>query len=263
MEPATSENDLWVPPPERLALTAEEVDVWRVSLDQRPSTIQACLEILSPHERVRAGRYHFLRDFEHFVVARGVLRNIISRYANVLPHEIQFLYGEYGKPRLRSSGTPLCFNLSHAKGLALYAFSQAQAIGVDIEYAQENFSSDEIARRFFSSNEVASLRALPSELRTVAFFNCWTRKEAYIKARGEGLSHPLDRFTVSIIPGQPARLLMADDPAEPSRWTLMDLSAGTGYVASLAVEGRVRTLRHWQWDEHTPASTPLTGPLRS
>ena len=103
------------------------------------------------------------------------------------------------------------------------------------------------------AGEVASLRALPSDLRTMAFFNCWTRKEAYIKARGEGLSHPLDRFTVSIIPGQPARLLTADDPAEPSRWTLMDLSAGTGYVASLAVEGRVRTLRQWQWHDNAKA----------
>src|SRR2546425_7227123 len=260
MEPKISENDLWVPPPGRLALTAEEVHVWRVWLDQEPSTIEACLEILSPDERIRARKYHFHRDFEHFVVARAVLRHILSRYANVSPHEIEVIYDQYGKPRLRSCATPLGFNLSHAKGIALYAISQVHAIGVDIEYARANSSGDEIARQFFSANEVASLCSLPSGLRTVAFFNCWTRKEAYIKARGEGLSHPLDRFTVSIIPGQPARLLMADDPTETSRWTLMDLSAGAGYVASLAVEGRVRTLRHWQWDDNTGINS-AKGPL--
>lgn len=251
MELTVPENDLWIPPPEGLTLGTEEVHLWRVRLDQQPSTVQAFLEILSPDERVRAGKYYFHRDFEHFVVARGVLRDIISRYINVLPDKIQFFYDQYGKPRLTSCETPLCFNLSHAKGIALYAINKMHAIGVDIEYVREDFSTDEIAERFFSANELASLRALPSDLRTVAFFNCWTRKEAYIKALGEGLSHPLDRFTVSIISGQPARLLMTDDPGETSRWTLMELSAGDGYIASLAVEGKVRTLRHWQWDATT------------
>lgn len=247
MEITTSEKDLWLPPPERLALTAEEVHVWRAWLDQEPSTVQAFLEVLSPDERVRAGKYHFRRDFEHFVVARGMLRDIISRYVNVSSRKIQFLYDQYGKPRLSSCDPPLCFNLSHAKGVALYAISQVNAVGVDIEYARESFSGDEIAERFFSANEVATLRALPSDLRTAAFFNCWTRKEAYIKARGQGLSHPLDRFTVSIVPGQPVRLLMAEDPEETSRWTLMELSAGADHIASLAVEGKVRTLRQWHW----------------
>ena len=242
-----SEKDLWLPPPERSTLTTEEVHVWRVWLDQEPSTVQAFLEILSPDERVRARKYYFHRDFEHFVVARGVLRDIISRYVNVSSHKIQFLYDQYGKPRLSSCGTPLCFNLSHSGGVALYAISQVQAVGVDIEYARENFSIDEIAGRFFSAYEVETLRALPSALRTVAFFNCWTRKEAYIKARGEGLSHPLDRFSVSIIQGEPVRLLMADDPEETSRWTLMELSAGAGHIASLAVEGKVGMLRQWHW----------------
>lgn len=242
-----SENDLWLPPPERSTLTAEEVHVWRVWLDQEPSMVQAFLKILSPDERVRARKYHFHRDFEHFVIARGVLRDIISRYVNVSSSRIQFLYDQYGKPRLSSSGMPLCFNLSHSGGVALYAISQVQAVGVDIEYARENISVDEIAERFFSANEVATLRALPSDLRTVAFFNCWTRKEAYIKARGEGLSHPLDRFTVSIIQGEPVRLLATEEPGETSRWTLIELSAGADHIASLAVEGKVRMLRQWHW----------------
>jgi 4'-phosphopantetheinyl transferase len=251
MELAVGENDLWVSPPECLTLAAEEVHVWRVGLDQKPSTVQALLRSLSPDECERAGKYHFHRHFEHFVVARAALRDIISRYVALSPREIQFLYDQYGKPRLSPCGTPLCFNLSHSKGIALCAISQAQTIGVDVEYARENFSVEEIAERFFSANEVASLRALPSDLRIVGFFNCWTRKEAYIKALGEGLSHPLDRFTVSIAPGQPLRLLMADDPAELSRWTLVEILVGSGYIASLAVEGKVRTLRHWKWDDHT------------
>jgi 4'-phosphopantetheinyl transferase len=250
MEVTISQKDLWLPPPECFALTAEEVHVWRACLDQEPSTVNAFLEILSPDERLRAGKYHFHQDFEKFVVARGALRDIISRYVNVSSHKIEFLYNQYGKPRLSSCGTPLCFNLSHSRGVALYAISQVNAVGVDIEYARQNFSVDEIAGRFFSANEVANLRALPPDLQTAAFFNCWTRKEAYIKALGEGLSHPLDSFTVSIIPGQSARLLMADDLGEISRWTLMELSVGADHVASLAVEGRVRTLRQWQWTPH-------------
>jgi 4'-phosphopantetheinyl transferase len=248
MELAISENDLWVPPPECLTLGAEEVHVWRVRLEQEPHLVQAFLEILSPDERVRAGKYHFHRDFVRFVIARGVLRDILSRYVSVSPDKLRFFYDQYGKPRLSSCVVPLCFNLSHAEGIALYAVSRVDATGVDIEYLRENFSTDEIAEHFFSANELVSLRALPPELRTVAFFNCWTRKEAYIKALGEGLSHPLDTFTVSIIPGQPARLLMADDPGEISRWTMMNLSAGVGYIASLVVEGKVRALRQWQWD---------------
>jgi len=257
MELAVSGSDLWVPPPERLALTTEEVHVWRVGLQQQPWTIGMFLEALSADERVRANKYHFYRDFESFVIARGVLRNIISRYINVASRDIRFSYDQYGKPRLSSGDTSLCFSVSHSSGIALYAISQVDAVGVDIEYARENFSSTEIAEHFFSANEVATLRALPAELRTVAFFNCWTRKEAYIKARGEGLSHPLNRFTVSIIPGQPARLLAADDTKDTSCWTLMELSAGADYVASLAVEGKVRSLRQWQWDDNTSVnSTP-------
>lgn len=242
-----SENDLWMPPPERLTLAAEEVHLWRASLAQAPYTVQTLLETLSPDERERAGKFHFHRDYESFVIARGVLRNIISRYVNVPPDELRFSYDRYGKPRLSSCETPLCFNLSHAKAIALYAVSRVDATGVDVEYVREDFATAEIAERFFSADELSGLRALPPELRTAGFFTCWTRKEAYIKALGEGLSHPLDRFTVSLVPGQPARLLSTDVPGETSRWTLMELQAGTGYIASLAIEGKVGAVRYWQW----------------
>jgi len=249
MDLAVPEKELWLPPPKRLTLTAGEVHVWAVLLDQTPDTVQALLKILSPDECARATRYHFQRDFEHFVIARGVLRDILSRYLNVSSHKIEFLYNQCGKPLLASCDWSLGFNLSHAKGVALCAISQTNAIGVDIEYAREDFPGDEIAERFFSANEVAALRDLAPDLRTVGFFNCWTRKEAYIKARGEGLSHPLDSFTVSLIPGHPARILTADDPLETSRWTLMELLPGRDHIASLAVEGKVRTLRQWHWIE--------------
>lgn len=253
---SVSEDELWVPAPDRLVLTREEVHIWRVDLHRQPDTIRAFLGTLSADEHVRAGKYHFQRDFKRFVISRGVLRNIISRYINVASRDIRFSYDQYGRPRLSSCVIPFCFSLSHTSGIALYAISQGQAVGVDIEYARKNFSGIKIAERFFSVNEIATLRALPAGLQTAAFFNCWTRKEAYLKARGEGLSHPLNRFTVSIIPGQPVRLLTADDGQDASCWTLMELLAGADYVASLAVEGRVQTLRQLQWDDDTSINAP-------
>lgn len=249
MDPAPSKEVLWPSPPERLVLTPEEVHLWRADLEQETVEVAALFDTLSPDECLRANRYYFRRDSDDFVVARGVLRNVISRYLNISAREIRFSHNRYGKLRLRSCDTPLCFNVSHANGMALYAVGHARAVGVDIEYVRQDRLNDEIARRFFSVDEVAALRTLPSDLRTTAFFNCWTRKEAYIKALGEGLSHPLDSFTVSIVPGQPVRLLRADDPRETSRWTLMEVSIGVGYVASLAVEGAISTLRQWQWNE--------------
>lgn len=142
----------------------------------------------------------------------------------------------------------LHFNVSHSNGLALYAVARGREIGIDLEFVREDIAGLEIAERFFSSREVSALRALAPSEYTVAFFDCWTRKEAYIKARGEGLSHPLHGFTVSLAPGTPAAILNIDaDPHEAARWTLVALSPGDGYRAALAVEGRVAHLRCWRW----------------
>jgi 4'-phosphopantetheinyl transferase len=144
--------------------------------------------------------------------------------------------------------TLLRFNVSHSQGVALYALTRGREVGVDIEFVREDFARFDIAERFFSTREVSALRALPTEQHTAAFFDCWTRKEAYIKARGEGLSHPLHSFAVSLAPGETAALLWTDtDPQEAARWSLVGLFPGESYRAALAVEGEMPTLRCWRW----------------
>ena len=179
-----------------------------------------------------------------------MLRRILSHYLDISPALIHFSYNRYGKPALAvgANDNQLRFNVSHANDVALYAVTRGREVGLDIEFIRDDFASLEIAERFFSATEVATLQSLPAQLQTEAFFNCWTRKEAYIKALGEGLSHPLHSFAVSLAPSDTAALLSTDnDPEEASRWSLVELSCDTGYVAALVVEGTTPTLRCWQW----------------
>jgi 4'-phosphopantetheinyl transferase len=239
---------IWLLPNADLSLPRHEVHVWRAPLDQ-PQSLTAFLATLAPDEQERAARFRFQKDREHFIAARGLLRALLSRYLNVRPDDLAFGYSAHGKPFLVSEqGGEVRFNVSHSHGLALFAFAQRRALGIDLEYMRPEVAEEQIAERFFSSCEVTALRALPAGQQTEAFFNCWTRKEAYIKARGEGLSLPLDQFDVSLAPGEPAALLhtaMAAD--EASRWSMIELAAGAGYKAALVVEGGGWQLRCWQW----------------
>jgi 4'-phosphopantetheinyl transferase len=241
----------WPAPPERLSLGALDVHVWLAKLDQRKETLQALQGLLSPDERERAERFHFHKHREHFMVARGVLRTILGCYLRVEPSQLRFAYSAYGKPALDEipDHQTLRFNLSHSRELALYAFTREREIGLDLEYRREDFASEQIAERFFSAREVEMLRALPSKSRTEGFFNCWTRKEAYIKAVGLGLSLQLDRFDVSLSPFEPAALLrISDDEMEAARWSLRDLRPAKGYSAALAVKGHDWQLKCWRWE---------------
>jgi len=226
--------------------------VWRAHLDQEPPLVRALRDTLTPDERQRASRFKFEKDRVHFIVARGALRDILSRYLGTPPDGISFSHGEFGKPALAGAAadSQLRFNASHSHGVALYAVNRGRDVGLDLELMREDFAGLEIAERFFSPREVQALRALPRDLQTAAFFNCWTRKEAYIKARGEGLSHPLHGFTVSLAPGEPAEfLLIDDDSAEASRWSLIELSPAAGFAAALAVNGPKPPLTFWQWSK--------------
>lgn len=216
-----------------------EVHIWRADLDRMAERMPDLLRTLTPDEREKAGRFRFQKDRDRFVVARGLLRAILGGYLQVRPHQLRFIYGAHGKPSLPSEfgGGALQFNLSHSQGQALYAVAHRRQVGVDIEQVRSDFTCLEIARRFFSSCEVDALRSLPPEEQTEAFFNCWTRKEAYIKARGEGLSLPLDQFNVSLAPGEQAALLSCSQSQELSRWSLQGLEVSPGFVAALAVEG--------------------------
>ena len=249
----------WELPPPRPPLPGDEVHVWRARLDAPPERVRRLLGVLAPDERGRAGRFHFRRDEDRFIVARGLLRGILGGYLNSAPERLHFEYGARGKPSLASEHNPegLRFNVSHSGGVALYAVTRGREVGVDVERVSARVSCEEIAGHFFSPREVARLRALPPSLREAAFFECWTRKEAYIKARGEGLSLPLDGFDVSLAPGEPAALLANRlDPGEVSRWSLRELRPWPGFAAAVAVEGRGWRLKCWRLPQDAESPAP-------
>ena len=218
-----------------------EVHVWRVPLERSRAELLQLRETLSIEETLRADRYYFRRDRDAFTTTRGALRQLLGRYLECAPGEIAFEYGPYGKPNLRqdSIGPHLNFNVSHSHGLALMAFSLGRQLGVDVESIRPAVASEEIANRFFSPHEVAELQSLPPSVRAEGFFLCWTRKEAYVKAIGDGLQIPLKNFRVSLTPSEPACLESADS----ERWTLCSLHPGTGFVGALVAEGK-------HWDLH-------------
>ena len=250
----TALDCLWIPPPADLALSSDEVHVWRASLDLPASCIQSLQPTLAADELSRAERFYFQKDRQHFIVARRLLRAILSRYLDMKPGQLRFCYSDHGKPSLApmSGQKTLNFNLSHSDGLALYGITRGREIGIDLERVRPVAEVEQIAERFFSAQENAVFRTLPASLKHEAFFTCWTRKEAYIKARGEGLSLSLDQFDVSLVPGEPAMLLSTrGDPREALRWLLRELMPGPGYVAALAVEGHDWRLAYWQFPEST------------
>jgi 4'-phosphopantetheinyl transferase len=242
----------WFPSPETPVLGKDEVHVWRANLGLEPFRIQSLRQLLPPDEQSRADRFYFAKDREHFIAAHGLLRVILAFYLHMEPERLHFCYSPYGKPALTSilGQNALSFNMSHSHGLALYGFTRGRKIGIDLEYIYTDIVCEDIAERFFSPVEKAVLRALPPEIRHEAFFNCWTRKEAYVKARGQGLSFPLNKFDVSLAPGEPAKLLnVEEEPREVSRWLLRELEPGPNYTAALAVEGHNWQLKCWQWPE--------------
>jgi 4'-phosphopantetheinyl transferase len=226
------------------ALADGEVHVWRTPLEQPADRLEDLRRTLAPDERQRAERFHFDKDRRHFVAGRGLLRTLLGRYLGRDPGSLQFAYNPQGKPMLAGEGGGLRFNLAHSHGLALFAVSRGRELGVDLERIRPEFAGEPVAQRFFSPREVAALRALSGERRHEAFFVCWTRKEAYLKATGKGLSLPLDCFDVSLLPGEPAALLATrHDPTEVGRWSLRALAPAQGYAGALAVEGRGWRLR--------------------
>jgi 4'-phosphopantetheinyl transferase len=247
MNPTTEE---WLAPPSGLRLGVDEAHVWRAYLNESEAMLSNARALLSDDERERADRFHFKKDRDRFIVARAALRDILSRYLHVAAAEIKFCYNKYGKPALRDEfgGEGLSFNLAHSNEIALYVIAQAKWVGIDVEHVRELDDFESIAEQFFSKDEVSAFKNIAGNLRATAFFNYWTHKEAYVKAQGEGLSRPLDSFTISFVEGQRATILDMDDEFhESSKWSLFSLSPGTGYVGALIVEGSISRLKFWQW----------------
>lgn len=240
----------WTSPPARLILAGDAVHVWRAFLDVEEEEVHKISRILSQDEKGRAKGFHFQRDRHRFIIARAALRKIIGRYLGLEPERLQFAYNRYGKPALTGcfGAEGFRFNLTRSQDLALYAFSLRRKVGIDAEYVRADLASLEVAATAFSTSEMEMLKAVPEDRRTEAFFACWTRKEAYVKAKGKGLSIPLDEFDVSLLPGEPARLMnVRADPTEASRWSLMDIHPAHGYMGAIAVEGNAATPIFWQW----------------
>jgi 4'-phosphopantetheinyl transferase len=241
-EPATVNNELG----------EGEAHVWRASLDQPADMIAKFAPRLSKDEYQRAERFLRPSDRSRFIAGRGILRKIISAYLALAPDEVRLVYNEYGKPFISDDQNrgALSFNLSHSNGMALYAVVRGRRVGIDVEYMREDCATLEIAERFFSKDEFEALRAVASDQRTKAFFNCWSRKESYIKAIGMGVSYPLDGFTVSLAPDAAPELLEVNaDATEATCWKMYELDVAEGYAAALIVENPPISLRRFQWDE--------------
>jgi 4'-phosphopantetheinyl transferase len=238
-----AEVSTWSDPPKALSLAPGEVHVWRLALDQPETVLAEFRATLEEQELTRAGRFHFETHRNHFIVGRGGLRYVLAQYLDVKPEEFRFSYGTYGKPALAEEW--LRFNVSHSRGVALFAVAAGRELGVDVEHIRADFATEDIARRFFSRLEVATFNALPKTEQVAAFFRCWTRKEAYIKAIGRGLSEPLDAFDVTLAPGQAAALLRAKEQ-DVSRWSMFDIDVGSEYAGALLVEAPVSNIRWWR-----------------
>lgn len=241
------EGNSWQLPPADLKLAPDEVHVWCIALDQNPALVEQFHATLASDEQERAAKFYFPKDRQHFIVARGLLRLILGRYLNQAPAQLRFVYNAYGKPSLETTPS-IHFNLSHSKGLALLGVSSDRELGIDLEYIRTDFPFEQVAKSVFSVSEQAILRSLPDALKPEAFFNAWTRKEAYIKALGQGLSIPLDQFDVAFVPGEPAALREVRGTwSNGHNWTLQHLTPAPDYAGAIAVSGSGWQLKCWRW----------------
>lgn len=221
-----------------LPLSKNEVHIWRVWLDAEPVQYLRLREFLSEDEIERANRFIFPRDRNHFIAARGKLRELLGSYLQLPPQSLRFTTGKFGKPNL-ADREDFRFNMTHSHGLALYAITLERELGIDTEKVRLDCGGAEIAEQYFSQAEQKELRELPVEVQATAFFLCWTRKEAYIKARGDGLQIPLASFDVSLTPGRPATLQSFDS----QRWNLKTFTPAPGYAAAIITEGEAPSIR--------------------
>ena len=224
-----------------------EVHIWR--LEPEPAIdVSRYLKLLSGEERHRAARFRFAHLAHSFIVDHGRMRLILGAYAGIAPQKLEFSFNEFGKPDLANCSEPLRFNLSHTKGLSALAICVDAAVGVDVEAVRPMDDWRDVAQSHFSQSEIAALEnAEPSDQQN-AFFRCWTRKEAFLKAHGRGLSIPLDSFAVSLeAEGMPELLECAWDAEETRRWSLLSLDVGANFAGALVVEGKDWRIRYFDW----------------
>lgn len=233
----------WEPACGATPLEEGVVDVWRVGVPVWRHRLDALAACLDAEESRRAAAFHFDRDRHSYVVARGVLRLLLGRYLSMPPAAVRIGAGSHGKPEVEE---PLEFNLSHSGDLVLMAFAPGCRVGIDVERIEARVDPLGLARGFFAPGETAALEALAQERRRDAFFACWSRKEAWLKVTGTGLSFPLRDFEVGLEADSADALRSVGGSREAAlRWQVRDLDVGPGYRAALATEGRGARIRHW------------------
>jgi 4'-phosphopantetheinyl transferase len=236
--------------PNAYAISDGEVHVWLTSLGWLSGQAEALAQILSDDERQKADRFHFPADRQCHIIGRALVRIFLAHLLERQPADFRFRYNEFGKPYLADNPDErdLHFNISHSGDFIAIALAARRHIGIDVECIREDLALEQLVLRFFSPREQADWGTLPAHQKRDAFFRCWTRKEAYIKARGMGLSMPLHQFDVSLRPGEPPMLLATrPDPAERTRWVIQDLCFGPLHMAAVAVEGSNCQLRMMEW----------------
>lgn len=221
----------------RLRIGSRELHLWFVRAGPTTRQVARLYRILSRDEVQRASAFRFEKDANSFILARGLLRVLVATYIGQVPEEVSFQYGPKGKPELRQADTTLLslyFSLAHSSDCFAYAFTNSCQVGVDVEHVRRMCDAESIARQFFCKEECQELFDVDMEERTEAFFNCWTRKEAYLKAIGQGLSGSLNKFRVSLTPGSVARFMYFGDGRLISPWTLLHLVPFPGYIGAVA-----------------------------
>jgi 4'-phosphopantetheinyl transferase len=259
-DPASGFLHGWTWPfgPAQPKLGENEVHVWCTGLCLVGRVVASLSSRLSGDEQQRASRYLRQRDQRRFTLARGWLRTILGLYLKCDPRVVEFAYGPRGKPLLADSETGLRFNLAHSEEMAICAVTSNRWVGVDVEAIRPMTELEQIARRFFCRGEVVRLLSLHPVERLQGFFNCWTRKEAYLKATGQGVAAGLDQFEVTLAPGDtPLMLSNRFAPEELQRWTLYDLQPLRGYAAALAVEGSDLSVKSWHWNQTADAPVQI------
>ena len=241
-----------------------DIHLWTASLSVTGTEKYSLVEVLSPDERKRADAFRFEKHRNSFIVGRALLRFILARYLRQAPAGITFRYGANGKPALDAAEPILHFNLAHSENRVVYAVSEAGELGVDIERVRSLPECESIARHFFSSEECAQLLSVPANERAESFFNCWTRKEAYLKAVGDGLMVPLNSFQVSLLPDQPAAFIrLTGDRYPVSQWSLFHLNFPDGYIGALAIPLPSCTLHWWTFADAVQCFDYLASPVSS
>ncbi len=238
---------MWQSSPKNIALSPTDIHVWKVSLNISLNSQNDFWLTLSEDEKLRANRFRFPHLRVRYIAARGTLRALLGQYLSVLPIEIQFSYGEQGKPFL-TDFPDFKFNISHSEDLAVFAFAKEITLGIDVEFINPKIDTEVIAPRFFSKNEAATLLKLSPLKRPPVFFNCWTRKEAFIKAKGGGLSIPLDQFEVTLLPEDTPQLLAIDwAPEEVENWSIFSFNVGPEFVGALMTDGNIDKVAYFSF----------------